>query len=218
MVDDATSKARYRFTIQQLRILAIKLQLPHDGIITSAGDRVGKVEDLAVVCRRLSEASTLLTVASEFGRSTAAYSRIVSATVRLLYVQHKDILYFHGFLIKTRIEDYCTTIHAASSPIQSCWGFIDGTKQYISRPSAREKSNIPNKNLQRSVFNGHMNWDKKQRVRQSTADLNLYVAILLFNCHTCLQPLPIPNGPLGNQISMYFGLMPPTLDPYLCAN
>ncbi|OWY98226.1 hypothetical protein PHMEG_00031054, partial [Phytophthora megakarya] len=160
MVDDATSKARYRFTIQQLRILAIKLQLPHDGIITSAGDRVGRVEALAMVCRRLSEASKLLTVASEFGRSTAAYSRIVSAT-------HKDILYFHEFLIKTRIEDYCTTIHAAGSPIQSCWGFIDGTKQYISRPSAREKSNIPNENLQRSVFNGHprrhcFNWQSIQ--------------------------------------------------------
>ncbi|OWY96904.1 hypothetical protein PHMEG_00032709 [Phytophthora megakarya] len=56
-----------------------------------------------------------------------------------------------------------------------------------------------------------MNWDKKQRVRQSPVGLNFYVAILLFNCHTCLQPV-------GNQISMYFGLMPPTLDTYLCAN
>lgn len=50
-----------------------------------------------------------------------------------------------------------------------------------------------------------LNWDKKQRVRQTPL---FVVGALLTNCHTCMQPL-------GNQISMCFGLAPPTLDAYL---
>ncbi|ETL94177.1 hypothetical protein L917_07807 [Phytophthora nicotianae] len=77
MLDDATAKARYRFTITELRELAKKLKLPEDGVTTPSGDRVDRVEALAMLCRRLSEPSKLLTVASEFGRGTGPYSRVV---------------------------------------------------------------------------------------------------------------------------------------------
>jgi hypothetical protein len=315
LLDDATAKVRFRFTLRELNTLAVKLQLPSDGVTTAAGDRVPRVEALAMVCRRLSEASKLLTVANEFGRSTSAYSRIVAATVSLLYEKHRDLLYFHSKLLEDHIDSYCQAIRAAGAPLKTCWGFIDGSKQYIARPSARETATIPNENLQRSVFNGHpqrhcfnwqsiqapvgiivslfgpvegrkhdstllslsgvldvmaedaqgtfagkliygdpaygcstfvccpatspcapsvefncrmsslregvewgfgrikvlwefMNWDKKQRVRQAPVGLNFFTTVLLFNCHTCMQPL-------GNQISMYFGLAPPTLEEYL---
>ncbi|GMG17383.1 unnamed protein product [Phytophthora fragariaefolia] len=318
MVADATARLKYRFTVAQLYQLASVLGLPREGVRTDAGDNVPRVEALAMVCRRLSEAAKLYTVATEFGRSTAAYSRIVAATVALLYNNHEDVLYFNETLITSRIGAYCEAIRNAGAALKSCWGFIDGTKQYISRPSARENGCIPNENLQRSVYNGHprkhcfnwqsiqtpdgiivsmigpvegrkhdstmlnisgvldvmaenqdgafsnrviygdpaygcstfvcspssansntstifnkdmssvrgsvewgfgrvktlwefMNWDKKQRVRQSAVGLNFYVAVLLFNCHTCLQPL-------GNQISMYFGLAPPSLECFLGLN
>lgn len=80
MLDDATAKVRYRFTVAELSVLAVKLKQQEDGILTESGDRVSRVEALAMLCRRLSEPSKLLTVASEFGRSMAAYSRVVKAT------------------------------------------------------------------------------------------------------------------------------------------
>jgi hypothetical protein len=55
-----------------------------------------------------------------------------------------------------------------------------------------------------------INWDKKIRVRQTPVGKLFFVAALLTNCHTCLQPI-------GNQISMYFGVRPPTLTKYLCS-
>jgi len=48
----------------------------------------------------------------------------------------------------------------------------------------------------------------KIKVRQAPVGKIFLVAVLLTNVHCCLQPL-------GNQISMYFDLPPPTLDEYL---
>ncbi|GMF53258.1 unnamed protein product [Phytophthora fragariaefolia] len=81
MLDDAVARLRYRFTVDELRQLASKLQLPVDGVNTTEGDNVPPVKALAMVYRRLSEASKLFTIASEFGRLTAAYSRGFVATV-----------------------------------------------------------------------------------------------------------------------------------------
>ncbi|GMF14559.1 unnamed protein product [Phytophthora fragariaefolia] len=83
MLDDAVARLRYGFTVDELRQLASKLQLPVDGVNTTEGDNVPPVEALTMVCRRLSEASKLFTVASEFGRSTAAYSRVFRQQCRL---------------------------------------------------------------------------------------------------------------------------------------
>lgn len=56
VLDDATAKVRYRFTIAQLRTLASKLRLPAQGVTTPSGDRVNRVEALAMLCHRLYEA------------------------------------------------------------------------------------------------------------------------------------------------------------------
>ncbi|GMF30345.1 unnamed protein product [Phytophthora lilii] len=103
MMDDATARTRFRFTVPQLHQLASALGLPRDGVRTVAGDNVS----LAMVRRRLSEASKPFTVASEFGRSTAAYSRVVGATVTLLYNKHKNIQYFNEALVTAGIAT-CT--------------------------------------------------------------------------------------------------------------
>ncbi|GMF26498.1 unnamed protein product [Phytophthora fragariaefolia] len=71
MVAGATVRLKYRFTVAQLYQLASVLGLPRDGVRTHAGDNVPRVEALAMVCRRLSEAAKLYTVATEFGRSTS---------------------------------------------------------------------------------------------------------------------------------------------------
>ncbi|GMF44084.1 unnamed protein product [Phytophthora fragariaefolia] len=83
------------------------------------GDNVPPVEALAMVCRRLSDASKLFPIASEFGRSTAAYSRVFAATVQIMYENHRERLYFHDALIKERIDEYCDVTHASRSSYSS---------------------------------------------------------------------------------------------------
>lgn len=48
----------------------------------------------------------------------------------------------------------------------------------------------------------------KNKIRHFAVGKMWLVAALLTNCHTCMQPR-------GNQISMYFNLMPPTVHDYL---
>ncbi|GMF60877.1 unnamed protein product [Phytophthora fragariaefolia] len=107
------------FTVDELHQLASKLQLPVDGVNTTEGDNVPPVEARAMVGRRLSEASKLFTIASEFGRSTAAYSRVFAATVQIMYDNHREILYLHDALIKERIDEYCDATHASRSSFSS---------------------------------------------------------------------------------------------------
>ncbi|KAE8974145.1 hypothetical protein PR003_g27141 [Phytophthora rubi] len=94
-IDDVTARTRFNFTVQELRLLTAKLNLPTPHIVTSERDAVPTIEALAMLCRRLKEPSTLFTVANEFGRSPGAYSRICMQTVEEMYVKHKDLIYFN---------------------------------------------------------------------------------------------------------------------------
>lgn len=120
MLDDSTAKVRYRFSIAELAVLATELRLPEDEVTTPSGDRVGRAEALAMLCRRLSEPSKLLTVASEFGRGTGPYSRVVKATAQLIVDQHRDLVYFNNDLVHLRITEYAAAIHAKGSPLRTC--------------------------------------------------------------------------------------------------
>ncbi|KAH9123218.1 hypothetical protein LEN26_001730 [Aphanomyces euteiches] len=315
-LDDATSIERNRFTMPQLQTLSVKFGLP-ETIVTPSGDNVTRLEALAVLCRRQTEPSKLFTIANEFGRSTSAISRIFLFTARRLYSTFADLLYMNRKLIADRMDIYCCAVKAKGSPLDNCWAFIDGTKQYIARPSPRAGCQGRNENLQRSVYNGHprrhcLNWQavttpdgiiqnfygsvegrrhdstvlcysklldvmhadddrifdgrivygdpaygcnsyiicpfphpapgstesrfnsrmsqvreavewsfgrlktlwpfvfdaKKMQVRRTPVGKLFYVAVLLTNCHCCLQPF-------GNQITMYFHLEAPSLDDYL---
>ncbi|RLN99215.1 hypothetical protein DYB28_012692 [Aphanomyces astaci] len=54
IMDDATSRFLYRFTVPQLRVLCVALHLPST-VTTSSMDYVPCIEALAMTCRRLAE-------------------------------------------------------------------------------------------------------------------------------------------------------------------
>ncbi|ETV64470.1 hypothetical protein H257_18655 [Aphanomyces astaci] len=158
-----TAVHKFRFTIDQLRVLAVALRLPAF-ISTPSSDQVVSLEALAILCRRLTEPCRLFTIADEFGRSVEACSRIVRATATSLYKTWSDVILFHEALLIDRVEIYSGAIESKSGlrGLHTCVAFIDGAKQYISRPSARAEGQ-EQVNLQRSVYNGHprrhcLNW------------------------------------------------------------
>ncbi|KAE8967973.1 hypothetical protein PR002_g27893 [Phytophthora rubi] len=160
---DSTARVRYNFTIAQLHRVSIQLQLPQDNLRTPEGDVVSSVEALAMVCRRLTEPSKLFTVADGFGRSTTAYNRKLKTTIAIMYANHATLLYFARATVLKPQDDYSAAVARKGSPLRACWAFIDGTKQYIARPSARANPESSFENLQRSVYSGHprrhcLNW------------------------------------------------------------
>ncbi|KAG9416439.1 hypothetical protein AC1031_021901 [Aphanomyces cochlioides] len=127
-MNDGTALHKFRLTISQLDCLSVKLHLPNT-IITSSSDKCPRLETLALLCRRLSEPSRLFTVANEFGRSAEACSRILRATINIIYARYSAIVYLNQTLWSQRAEEYAQAICAKSSlsEMRACVGFIDGT-------------------------------------------------------------------------------------------
>ncbi|RHZ35129.1 hypothetical protein DYB37_013870 [Aphanomyces astaci] len=99
---NATAAHKFRFTIDQLRVLAVALRLPAF-VSTPSSDQVESLEALAILCRRLAEPCRLFTIADEFGRSVEACSRIVRATATALYKTWSDVILFHEALLVGRV-------------------------------------------------------------------------------------------------------------------
>ncbi|KAF0687250.1 Aste57867_20979 [Aphanomyces stellatus] len=142
-----TALHKFRFTIAQLEVLSQKLELPA-WITTNWSDKIETVEAFTITCRRLAEPCRLYTVANE-----VAIVNRWGPTIEL-----------NQPLLVQRGDAYARAIQSKSqlTGVQSCIGFIYGTKQYISRPRPRQDGD-EHENLQRSVYNGRprrhcLNW------------------------------------------------------------
>jgi hypothetical protein len=150
---DEDARQLLRFSIPSLQLLLNVLELP-DIIRTKEGDVVPSIEALALVCRRLSEPCRWQNIEGSFQRSACSLSRIFNETVAILYKKHDRRIFFNLAIARKKMETYCDAISRKGSPLTTCFGFIDGTKHCISRPSRRK--NAPRgENLQRSVLSGH---------------------------------------------------------------
>ncbi|GMF14549.1 unnamed protein product [Phytophthora fragariaefolia] len=108
--------------------------------------------------------------------------------------------------------------HIYGDPAYGCGAYMCSPTTITGGSSARFNSNVSSVREwvewgfgRLKILWEFLNWDKKQRVRQAPVGRNFVVGVLLLNYDTCLQPL-------GNQISMYFGLRPPPIDYYLQLN
>jgi hypothetical protein len=114
----AKSSLRYRFTTNQLQRLQLVLGVP-GRLKTTAGDVVSGLEAIALVCRRLAEPSRLFTIASEFGRSVPACSRIISAMVDILYQRHRALLFFNLPLVEKNFDKNCSAVYSQGTPLRN---------------------------------------------------------------------------------------------------
>ncbi|ETM30501.1 hypothetical protein L914_21822 [Phytophthora nicotianae] len=65
-----------------------------------------------------------------------------------------DKLYMPTHIVAARINDYCAVISAKGAPMDGIFGFPDGTKLGICRPSPRP-GGVRGENLQRHCYSGH---------------------------------------------------------------
>ncbi|KAJ8574690.1 hypothetical protein ON010_g4519 [Phytophthora cinnamomi] len=200
-LDDPTARVRYNFTTSQRNHLAIALQLPQPELRTREGDVVSSVEALAMA------------VTAPDGIIVSVYGPVEGRR------HNSTMLSLSGLLEDMATEDIFEGKAIYGDPAY-------GVSEYLCCPFAL----APHGSLE-AEFKARMsrvreavewgfgkvetlwffiNWDVKMRVRQTPVGTPVgklvFVAASLTNCHTCV-----------NQITMYFGLQPPSLDVYIAS-
>ena len=121
-----------------MKLLAAHLGLPAS-IATPERYRVSAVEALAITCARLAFPCRAMRMQVLVGRSDSAISAITLYTVMHLYSTYHALLYWDKSRLSTRLQLFAQAIVSAGSPLQHCWGFIDGTARPIARPKKHQR-------------------------------------------------------------------------------
>ena len=142
-LSDANCISMFRFAKESIYLLTIEFGLP-ETIIVKERYRTTCLEALLILLRRMAYPNRLASLCGEFGRSESAISTIFLHMVELLADRFKDKIYFDRNAIPL-VQQFSQAIHDQGSPLQTCWGFIDGTIRPCCRPVRH----------QRIVYNGH---------------------------------------------------------------
>ncbi|KAG2761633.1 hypothetical protein PC116_g12271 [Phytophthora cactorum] len=148
---DANAEKEFRFDVRGVLDLARLFELP-EFVITSERDKAHKTEAVCILLARLSYPNRNYDLMQRFGRSPSALSRLFSHIVLYVYDRYQEIIYFQKRVCAERIQMYCDAVHACGAPMKNVFGFIDGTKIPVCRPSARPGKK---ENLQKQVYSGH---------------------------------------------------------------
>ncbi|KAF4137475.1 DDE superfamily endonuclease [Phytophthora infestans] len=144
-LSDGDCRFNFRFWKRDVIRLHKALRLEEDYKLPSRL-RVGEVEGLCVLLRRLAYPGRYGDLAVMFGRSPSALCLIFRFMVDLIYTKCSKLLALEcGILSLSRCGAYAAAVVARGSPIDRCIGFIDGTVRGIARPVRN----------QRQCYNGH---------------------------------------------------------------
>ncbi|KAF4132631.1 DDE superfamily endonuclease [Phytophthora infestans] len=148
---DVNCKSDFRFDRATIYALTLHFALP-EYVVTRNRDKVHCTEALCILLYRLSYPHRNLDLSSKFGRAEGPISRIFSHMIVYLYDRYSTLIYFHKSLCRRSIATYASAVEARSAPMPNVFGFIDGTKIAISRPSSRRGHR---ETLQKQVYSGH---------------------------------------------------------------
>jgi len=145
IMSDADCLFNFRFKRDEIVRLTNCLQIPEVIITTMGRYKFLAVEAMCLVLRRLTWSCRWRDLLPMFGRSEGALSAVFTDVTGFLVTKWKQILYFDSGRIFPLLVQFAGAIHAAGSPLDNCWGFVDGTLRPCARPSRH----------QRVVYNGH---------------------------------------------------------------
>ncbi|XP_068708323.1 uncharacterized protein [Montipora foliosa] len=142
-LDEQTSIDLFRFSKNDLRVLHDALSIPAVYKCPN-GTVAGGLEALLILLRRLTYPNRLCDLCQLFGRPEPELSMIVHEVLNDIYIRwnHKLENLDQNWI---DAQSFAEAIHNAGSPLDNCWGFIDGTL----RPRCRPIRN------QRILFSGH---------------------------------------------------------------
>ncbi|ETV89809.1 hypothetical protein H310_15355, partial [Aphanomyces invadans] len=147
---DANALLDFRFDAAGIKRLGHLLGFPAV-IVTPNESRVCRDEAMCILLSRMTFPRRFHDMARMFGRSRGRLCDIFLYMVHVLYDRWNTILYLNKKLLRNRIDSYCRAIFLKGSPVQSVFGFIDGTKLQTMRISATGDG----MNLQKQIYSGH---------------------------------------------------------------
>jgi len=145
-IDEAECLAEFRVQKQDIPVLANVLQLPMN-IHCPQRTICDREEGLCMLLRRFSYPCRYSDMISRFGRPVPELCMITNEVMDIIFNNHSYRIsqWNRDVLSSPLLQEYADAIHAKGSPLENCFGFIDGTVRPIARPNQQ----------QRIVYNGH---------------------------------------------------------------
>lgn len=145
-IDLAECKAEFRVEKQDILRLAEALHLPNTFRCQQRSVCPG-IEGLCMVLKRMAYPCRYSDMIPRFGRPVSVLSLVTNRVVDYIYETHAHrITQWNANLLNPdAIQSYAEVISGKGSPLDNCFGFIDGTVWPVSRPRIG----------QRAVYNGH---------------------------------------------------------------
>lgn len=146
MLENDECLSEFRFHKRDIPLLADVLQVP-DVITCYQRSVCSGLEALCVVLKRLAYPCRYADMIPRFAKPVPVLCMINNYMVDFIYQMHSHrILQWNDALLNPRaLDKYATAIAAQGSPLENCFGFIDGTVRPISKPGQNQKI----------VYNGH---------------------------------------------------------------
>ncbi|ETP27737.1 hypothetical protein F442_22983, partial [Phytophthora nicotianae P10297] len=154
---NANCEHEFRFDVAGVHELFSLLRIPDEVVTVYNGkvhDRCPGIEALCIMLRRLATPMRYYDMLQVFGSSRGRLSRIFLHMIDYVHDTFSDKLYMPTHIVAARINDYCAVISAKGAPMDGIFGFPDGTKLGICRPSPRP-GGVRGENLQRHCYSGH---------------------------------------------------------------
>ena len=138
--------AEFRFQKRDVARLADVLNIPQT-FRCEQGSTCDGIEGLCLLLRRLSFPCRYGDMIPRFGKPAPVLGMITNTVLDYIYAIHGHRIntWIHNILDPQQLEIYATAITARGTPLENCFGFIDGTVRPIVRPGEN----------QRVLYNGH---------------------------------------------------------------
>ena len=145
MTDDEC-KSKFRFLKNDVYLLEETLDIP-DAIKCYNGVVVDGVEALCIMLKRFSYPCRYVDMMPRFGRAVPQLSMISNRIADIIFDDYGHLLrnLAQPWLSQAELKQFAESIHAKGAPLETCWGFIDGTVRPLCKPGQN----------QRALYNGH---------------------------------------------------------------
>ena len=145
-MDDSECLAEFRVHKRDIPALANHLRIPDNFYCQQRSVSEG-IEGLCMLLRRLSYPCRYGDMLPRFARPVPVLSMVTNTVLDYIYGTHGHRItqWNNTVMGPAQLQVYANAVSAKGSPLDNCFGFIDGTVRPICRP--REN--------QRVVYNGH---------------------------------------------------------------
>ncbi|KAF4028889.1 DDE superfamily endonuclease [Phytophthora infestans] len=150
---DANSELEFRFDVAGVYELRSLLRIS-DTVVTAHGDTCSGDTALCVMLARLAFPTRYYDMMKTVERGTAWLCRVLLHMIDYVHDTFADKLFMAESIVSARMEEYCKAVEAKGAPTEGVFGFPDGTKVAVCRPSPRRHGER-GENLQKHLYSGH---------------------------------------------------------------